>query len=419
MQSLQAEAKLRLLEITQRKLLQTLQEYQNLNLHKNKFNGSREECESLLQKLRTRIKRFSDKQSRFKLGITGGNLNIGQEKLETLLNEQQKPHSATNVVDAPTKKIHSSSDTISQGLKLTNATNQTLPCQLQKIENEVEISKEEFLEALGLVTKEALIKLQSKSSERKRRKTANPRFSHEAIQAKQISRAIQLAVIKRSSERVQKQVSLLKKSENSLRSTPQNINNATSSNNNDRKQTNTRSSKQKVSSQNSVNTNANNNRRLCSDDNNATSTLPNKSFSTKTKSQNANKRHRDAAYKSSCNDEGSKPSNSKVVERNQRGNLSCAVEERKLLHEKELLTSRLGSLRKMLKSKEEANERLLKENENIRKLGLDIVSVINLFGRSVLFEEDIPQVQNYSQQTAEPLDIWIDMKCEESLNDMD
>lgn len=46
------------------------------------------------------------------------------------------------------------------------------------------ISKEAFFEALGLVTKEALSKLNSKSSQRRRRTTANPRFSHEAIQAK-------------------------------------------------------------------------------------------------------------------------------------------------------------------------------------------------------------------------------------------
>lgn len=46
------------------------------------------------------------------------------------------------------------------------------------------IPKETFLQALGLVTKEEFTKLTSKSNERRRRKTANPRFSHEAIQAK-------------------------------------------------------------------------------------------------------------------------------------------------------------------------------------------------------------------------------------------
>lgn len=46
------------------------------------------------------------------------------------------------------------------------------------------ISKENYLNALGLVTKEASNKLISKPNERRRRTTANPRFSHEAIQAK-------------------------------------------------------------------------------------------------------------------------------------------------------------------------------------------------------------------------------------------
>lgn len=46
------------------------------------------------------------------------------------------------------------------------------------------IPKESFLRALGLVTKEDLVKINSRSGERRRRTTANPRFSHEAIQAK-------------------------------------------------------------------------------------------------------------------------------------------------------------------------------------------------------------------------------------------
>ena len=46
------------------------------------------------------------------------------------------------------------------------------------------ISKETYLNALGLVTKEASHKLNTRPVERRRRTTANPRFSHEAIQAK-------------------------------------------------------------------------------------------------------------------------------------------------------------------------------------------------------------------------------------------
>lgn len=50
-----------------------------------------------------------------------------------------------------------------------------------------EIRKEQFLRGLGLVTKEALSELQNKKSVRKRRTTANPHFSHEAIEAKRIT----------------------------------------------------------------------------------------------------------------------------------------------------------------------------------------------------------------------------------------
>lgn len=46
------------------------------------------------------------------------------------------------------------------------------------------ITKENYLNALGLVTKEVSSRIKSKPSERRRRTTANPRFSHEAIQAK-------------------------------------------------------------------------------------------------------------------------------------------------------------------------------------------------------------------------------------------
>lgn len=48
-------------------------------------------------------------------------------------------------------------------------------------------TKNVFLGALGLVTKEDLAKLKAKSNERRRRTTANPRFSYQAIQAKRES----------------------------------------------------------------------------------------------------------------------------------------------------------------------------------------------------------------------------------------
>lgn len=118
-----------LLDLLQRKLLSTIQSYAKLSLEKQELaqNGKdtkkNDNIDAKLDHLKEKIKRISARQKRFTLEIINGNGN------------------------------------------------NTIP-------------KESFFEALGLVTREALIKLNSKSNERRRRTTANPRFSHEAIQAK-------------------------------------------------------------------------------------------------------------------------------------------------------------------------------------------------------------------------------------------
>lgn len=111
-----------LLDLLQRKLLSTIQSIAKLSLEKQD-SGYNPDIEGELSRLKEKIRRISARQKRFTLEIINGNGN------------------------------------------------NTIP-------------KETFFEALGLVTKEALSKLNSKTNERRRRTTANPRFSHEAIQAK-------------------------------------------------------------------------------------------------------------------------------------------------------------------------------------------------------------------------------------------
>lgn len=350
--------------------------------------------------------------------------------------------------------------------------------QHQDIELE-QLPKEEFLEALGLVTKETSIRLQSKSNERKRRKTANPRFSHEAIQARQMSKAMHMAVIKRSSERVQEQVSLLKKTDNrSSQLSTHNLNHHQSASNNNnnninnnnidsnhdcntnitagqrsncnhndsvrnRKQSHKSSSKHKRLShavrQNITAQAADDDKReprsntisTKSDSHNHNQTLlAPSSADSKVKHKHRHhsptkQKHHDLdsyqSSKSTCiNDHDSlllsQPINGNIVDDDFRDLL--ILEENELTLQRQALMAKMLSMKKALKSKEEANQRLLKENENIRKLGLHIVSVVNLFSESVLFEDELPQVQK-THQTSGPLDIWIDMKCEESLDGLD
>lgn len=126
-----------LLDLLQRKLTSTIESYAKLARKKQQQSQSADtnnEVELELQRLKEKIRRISSRQKRFTLEIINGNGN------------------------------------------------NTIP-------------KESFFEALGLITKETLVKLNSKTNERRRRTTANPRFSHEAIQAKKALEPLQRRTI--------------------------------------------------------------------------------------------------------------------------------------------------------------------------------------------------------------------------------
>lgn len=116
-----------LLDLLQRKLLETIESYVKLNNEKHVDNQNQQTIVGLqLSRLEEKIKRISARQKRYTLEIIKGN-----------------------------------------GIN-------TIP-------------KESFFAALGLITREALHKLNSKTNERRRRTTANPRFSHEAVQARRLA----------------------------------------------------------------------------------------------------------------------------------------------------------------------------------------------------------------------------------------
>lgn len=227
----QISAKKRLLEITKRKFLDTLEKYYKLNEYKQK-NGSFPSLDQELGRLQASMKKFSAKQKRFR---------------QILVHREP-------VIDT---------------------------------------TKELFLEALGLVTREASIKLKNKSTERKRRKTANPRYSHEAA--------------------TKRQVSLLKKPDKKVK-------------------------------------------------------LPKQAI-----------KHPPQASSEEL----------------------MINEERELLAQRITLLSRISMLKEQIQKKRDRNESINKENERIRRRGLDIIAAVNLFSKNILFEEDI------------------DMKCEETLDQLD
>lgn len=77
------------------------------------------------------------------------------------------------------------------------------PLSLKMMATGEEKRKEQYLSVLGLVTKSAMLEIQSKRSGRKRRSTANPKFSTAAIEAK---RAVAIEVaIERTKKRAAKE----------------------------------------------------------------------------------------------------------------------------------------------------------------------------------------------------------------------
>lgn len=154
------------------------------------------------------------------------------------------------------------------------------------------IPKESFFEALGLITRETLNKLNSKTNERRRRTTANPRFSHEAVQARRLAL-----------EPVQK-----------------------------------------------------------------------------------------------------KPAEPRV-KKVENKNRELLIQNEKLILKCENLQRQIDAKVKQIGEKRDNNKRLEQQNDDIRKQGLELISALNMMSPAV--------------QRTGPLDIWIDMKCDESLDGVD
>lgn len=325
-----------LLDLLQRKLLNTIKLYANLSLEKQnssvmgKEESVNDGVEAEMQRLKDKIRRISARQKRFTLEIINGNGN------------------------------------------------NTIP-------------KESFFQALGLVTKEALSKLNSKTNERRRRTTANPRFSHEAIQAKRALEPLQ----KRLEPRVTKE----KRETNSRKphkNQQQQNNNIETSNN---------INKTNISSNNSNNNNTANE-----------SCIEKESSQQQALHSNNNSNNPRSSSRSSL---GGNSKNRSLIGHNDRGELLAQFGN---------LQKQIVTKVNQIKSKRESNKRLEKQNELIRKRGLDLISTINMINPNLTFQEGTQLSTNTTQHSqndetvqsqTEPLDIWIDMKCDESLDGLD
>lgn len=290
-----------LLDLLQRKLLQNIELYARLNSDRESTQGNRSRIEAELFRLRGKIKRISARQRRYTLEIINGN--------------------STN----------------------------TIP-------------KESFFQALGLVTREALTKLNSKTSERRRRTTANPRFSHEAVQARRL--AIEPLQQKRSNGESASARREAREAINSKRETKELV-------------PTRREAKSRRTRKNHNSNNNNNN---------------------VNKSVNSNKNN--------DNNNNSKVNN---IKETQPPNEIVSADELK-----KLIDARL----RLIESKKATNMKLQQENENIKKLSLGILDALKLIIPSLTTvpESRDEHIPNGSLQQAINHDLWIDMKCDESLD---
>lgn len=327
-----------LLDLLQRKLLSTIQSYAMLTMERGREQETRDAIESELQRLKEKIRRISARQKRFTLEIINGNGN------------------------------------------------NTIP-------------KESFFEALGLVTKEALSKLNSKTNERRRRTTANPRFSHEAIQAKRALEPLQ----KRLEPRIKDKRDSAKKPQRNH----QNIdttNNTSSTNNNP------------INNNSNINTTTSNSRTTNSGHNNNSN-------------NGASGRSNNNQQAPNNNNNNNVRASNRTASRNRNRNMVIHNERQELLVQFDDIQRKINSKVSQIKNKRESNKKLELQNELIRKRGLDIISAINMINPNLTFQEDdhnnqISAANQHRQsdqttQSTEPLDIWIDMKCDESLDGLD
>lgn len=365
-----------LLDLLQRKLLSTIQSYAKLSLESQESGAFNEDTENELKKLKDKIRRISARQKRFTLEIINGNGN------------------------------------------------NTIP-------------KESFFEALGLVTKEALSKLNSKSNERRRRTTANPRFSHEAIQAKRALEPLHKRLDQRARDN---------KRETSRR--PQR-------NNNQHQSANNNSADNGVQNSNSlakkINQSSNNNNRSSCEKNvinSSSSGSSNNSTNTNSAPTNVNNNVTASNNQNTATRSGPRTSNNiasiikAAINTNNGAQNNRTKTSNHILLQKERneLLSQYGNLQlhinrrvSQIMDKRASNRHLEKQIELVRKRSLDLMSAINIIDPSITFlddgqliESDIAgdesgggRLDEQPRSNTETLDIYIDMKCDESLDGLD
>lgn len=415
-----------LLDLLQRKLLSTIQAYSKLSRENQQSDASKqEEIELELRKLRDKIRRISARQKRFTLEIINGNGN------------------------------------------------NTIP-------------KETFFQALGLITKEALSKLNSKSNERRRRTTANPRFSHEAIQAKRALEPLHKRQIdqrtrdgKRDASRRPQRTNNSSNTSNTTTSSINQTGNNANNNNNNNNSNNFDATNQQASNESSQNikfssnpaslssgnisTNTSKKIHPCSTTaNNQPNTISNKNITAnnngRANNNNTNTAHSNPKYinngehRRQHHHHNEETSNHALLQK----------ERNELLNQYGILQMHINKRVNEIVDKRENNRHLEKQIELMRKRGLDLVTAIHLIDPTVELLDDAQLISNPSaaklDQTttsnevrqkskigfhdekrgeklakgegvggyeasqfsnAEPLDIYIDMKCDESLDGLD
>lgn len=320
------------------------------------------------------------------------------------------------------------------------------------------IPKEEFFSALGLVTKEALAKLNSKSNQRRRRTTANPRFSHEAVQARKLLEPLQKKLDRESR---QMRDSTNRKGEQIGRKSQR-----TQSQNNKSNATGTHVQ----NNNNFLQNNAKNNRnQQLQDNNNNNSGTNRRNNNSRNASNNNNKvNHNQQASNganTASNEKGPHPSSTRSQRQqqqqqssgdNKRDNSSARfaiqTEHRELLAQYNRLQQELANKSDKVKAKRESNEKLEKQNEIYRKKGLDLLNTMKLTddtekllscsaeqqasakstgsninnrqcqskscGKSTAFEAQ-NQAQLLKGHVGSAPDFLINMQCDESLDGVD
>lgn len=282
------------------------------------------------------------------------------------------------------------------------------------------ISKENYFKALGLITKDALDKINLKSGERRRRTTANPRFSHEAIQAK---RALEH----------HSQPSSQQSTRNSSR-IEERASRATSTNGR-RGRDNLDSNNKPVNSKPAT-VNVNNNNSSSQQQQVASRITNGRSNGRDNNNSNRN------AKTTSNTDKNHNQTNNNLL-----GGFvtSCLSEHDKQQLQKQfiLLQEQIFGKINQITEKREFNGRLEEENNAIRKRGAHMMNLLNEFcqnrakharlsGAAGIQKSDLPlnlvksggkmaqflgnlNSSNGKQELLEPGDLWLNLKCDESL----